>query len=475
MNRSVDPAIRPGASPSSGAQAEAPRARGRRRPDVNPAVAAFLVCLIIPIQIYIGDIRLPPYRVVLLAFIFPAFFRYLSDPTIRRVPSDWLIILFSLWASASLFYTGASVATVGIFNIETIAPYYIARAYVRNLDQFLSFVRVLFGVVAFSIPFALYEVLTKDPIMLTLLGKVFTVLPNVPHEQRFGLDRAQFTFDHPILYGMFCSLAFTVVLYCKDLLQDRWSKLASAVVGFAAFLSLSSGALVCVAFQVALIGWDTVMAKLRSRWTLLLVSGGVIYFLLEVASNRTVPQLIIPFIALNPGTAWTRLSVNSAALDVIYAHPFFGYGLAPWQPPWPVPTGSIDNFWMVMGFRHGAPAFLFIALATLSTVITLARAKVADARIAICRRAVAITIGAFSIAIVTVHLWDAIYCTFIFMLGVGLWVSSPDNAPSPDDAPGEAKPAGDSRLQRARAASASQERARPVFSQDYDRKKEKGS
>lgn len=395
-------------------------------------VACFVLALCVPIQFYLGDLRLSFYRIALLLFIFPAATRFLLDKGIRWRLADWLILFHCLWMATALVSNGAGIESAGISIIETAGAWLLGRVYVRDLGGFVSMVRVLFLCVILSIPFAVYEAVTGVPIVLEMLDKIATVLPNVPHEQRFGVDRAQVVFDHPILYGMFCSLAFTLSIYVLGGPRSGATRLLrGAGVGVATFLSLSSGALVCLAVQGALMSYDFVLRSVRARWVIMLSGAGILYAALEIASSRTVPELLIPLLALNPGTAWTRLAVNDAAIIDIIAHPWLGYGLNAWVPSTPVPTASIDNFWLVIAFRSGLPGIFSLVLAVLASVWTLACAKGMSPAGNACRTAICVTIIAFCISVLTVHLWNASYCIFVFMLACGLWVA--DTPPGVDE------------------------------------------
>lgn len=391
---------------------------------VTSAVATlFVLSLCIPIQLQLGSIRLSPYRIVLLAFLLPAIARCLSDPKIRFHPADLLIGLFAAWGVLSLVANASSIETGAIFIVETLGSYILARAYLTDLARFIGMVRILYLAVAISVPFALYEALTGNPIILTLLDFAFTVLPNVPHEIRLGLDRAQFVFDHPILYGLFCSFAFTFTVYCrKAATSGRFDSFGGVVVSVATFLSLSSGAFVCVVMQLGLIAWDRVLRRIVWRWKAFVGGGALLYLALEFGSGRTMPELLVPFISLNPWTAWSRISVNEAAMDVVFANPLIGIGLQQWDPPWWVPTASIDNFWIVVGLRHGLVGLGLLLLAIAVICYKVGTARQGDIAMARCRIAFVITIAALCASIYTVHIWNSVYCFFFFLLGAGFWL-----------------------------------------------------
>ncbi|MAQ84512.1 MAG: hypothetical protein CMH12_14900 [Maritimibacter sp.] len=408
-------------------------------------VAALIMSFIVPIQIQIGDIRLSFYRIVLLIAIVPVIRRLAVQP-IRVRWVDVVFVLFALYGTLALAATGASVPALGISLIETIGPYMLARAFIRNAEQFSAAVRVLSTSIILMIPFAIYENLTRQPIILNILDTVFPVLPNVPHEQRLGLDRAQVTFDHPILFGMFCAFGFAMSIYAARRRQPpKLSVFRGALVGVATFTSLSSGAFVAVGLQIVLIAYDRILRKVPKRWWILSTTIVVMYIVVELLSNRTVAEISIGFLALNPGTAWTRLSVNEWALEAIMTHPFFGLGFD-WS--WPVPfwivTTSIDNFWLAIAFRQGLVTMLLLLLAVFGIMVTVAFTRQKDAFVNACRVSYIVTFAALSLAIVTVHLWNSAYCTFMLLLGCGLWMTDkqPDSSDVSEEEPEEDKSSG---------------------------------
>ncbi len=387
-------------------------------------VTALIVSFVVPVQIYLGDIRLSFYRIVLIAAIIPVI-RQLSAQPIRFRWVDYVFILFSLYGTVSLAATRASIPALGIFLLETLGPYMLARAFIRNSDQFSTAARVLSTSIIALIPFALYENFTRQPILLKILDTAFPVLPNVPHEQRLGLDRAQVTFDHPILFGMFCAFGFAISIYSARRTKSLKLSLGRGVlVGLATFTSLSSGAFVAVGLQIVLIAYDRILRNVPKRWWMLCIAIIVTYATVELLSNRTVAEISIGFLALNPGTAWTRLNVNGWALEAIMAHPFFGLGFD-WS--WPVPfyivTTSIDNFWLAIAFRQGLITMLLLILAVFGIMVTIAFTRQKDAFVNACRIGFIVTFAALSLAIVTVHLWNSAYCTFMLLLGCGMWMS----------------------------------------------------
>ncbi|MEL6914283.1 MAG: O-antigen ligase family protein [Pseudomonadota bacterium] len=394
-------------------------------------VAAFVIALLVPIQIYLGTIRLSFYRVVLLAALVPMMVQLFSAQPIRFRLADGLVVAYALMGAFALFMTDATLAAIGIFAIESTAPYFLARAFVRSSAQFSAMARTLVVCIVLTIPFALYENFTRDPIILTILDTVLPVLQNVPHEQRLGLDRAQVTFDHPILYGVFCAFGVSLAIYAT---RTRLSVFRGMVVGFAAFLSLSSGAYVAVGLQGLLFLYDFIFQKVRQRWMILAITTAILYAVIEGLSNRTMSQIVLPYLALNPGTAWTRLSVNEWAWTGIMAYPWFGLGFTIfWPAPFWVVTTSIDNFWLAIGFRHGLPSMVLLIASVGAVLWAVIFTRQTDPFVRACRTGFVITFVGLCIAVATVHLWNSTYVAFLFLLGSGMWLTDEQSSDTADD------------------------------------------
>ena len=388
-------------------------------------VPAFLVlAFFVPIQVEVGGLRLSLYRVVLLLAVLPMLARLAALEHFRLRLPDILLIAAAASGGLSLVVTGSSIPTVGIFLLETTVPYFIARAYLRDAAAFGAMARLFSGVVIATMPFAIYESLTGVPILLRGLGAVFTVLPEVPHEVRLGLERAQLTFDHPILYGMVAAMAVPITVYTARLNRDgRMAWIRAGLVSGAVFFSLSAGAWVAVGLQVGLIAYDRILRGWSARWRVFVWGSVTLYVVLEVLSNRSMPEIVVNYLSLNPGTGWTRIVVNDWAWGAVMTYPVFGLGFDwSWPRPFWVPTSSIDNFWLALAFRHGLPLMLLMLAAVASLLYLMARARSDGDDFDRCRTALIITIVAMSIAVYTVHLWNAAYCMFLFLLGCGGWI-----------------------------------------------------
>lgn len=391
-------------------------------------IALFIVSLVMPFFVFLGGLRLSAYRVYLLIFMLTFVIRWLNGSAGRIRAPDILVIFTSLWMTVSLLVNHGIVQQwdfAGILMIETIGPYLAARVLIRNLASFQAFVRWYFLVVAILLPFALIESMTGKPILLDLFRGIIPTYFNVNMEPRMGLERAQASMPHPILFGVFCAPAFALSWYTLSPEGELFKQIRRPfVVGVAVFTSLSSGAFMGVALQAFLIGWDEVLKNIKNRWKVFAVLFGILYIALELASNRNAFQILATELTFSKASAWNRIHIFNHAIDDVYSNPIFGLGQRDWtRPGWM--KSSVDNFWLLAAMRYGILPWFML---TLSVALICWKAVVAPlagehARV---RRGYLIAFISMVVTAFTVHMWDATYCVFMFLMGAGVWFSDPD-------------------------------------------------
>ncbi len=404
---------------------------------VSPLIAIFIFSLALPIIFHLGPLRLSPYRLVLVATIIPCLLAWLSQSMGRIRLPDILMLSTAIWGAIVLAIqqrTGPQaedsffIQSADIFFIETFGTFLFARRYIRDVFAFRRMVGCLVWMVIFLLPFAIYENLTGSPILIELFGKIFSVYGIVNSEPRLGLSRAQGPFDHFILFGVVCSSAFALSFYVFGA-KHAGSRLASVLVAMAAFSSLSSGALLSLVTQAILIVWDKITASVARRWAILAAIVITTYFVVDLLSNRTPFDVFISYLTFNADTSYMRVHIWNYGTQSVMQHPILGIGLNDWErPEWL--GGSIDNFWLVNAVRYGIPGFVLIAASFLSVCFGLGRLKSLPFQVAQCRKALIITLCGLGFSSCTVHLWNAPYVLFIFLLGSGMWMFDHRNSPA---------------------------------------------
>ncbi|WP_209599261.1 O-antigen ligase family protein [Ruegeria sp. HKCCSP351] len=386
-------------------------------------IALMILSFVMPFFFFFIGLRLSAYRLYFLAATIPVLIQWAKGAAGPVRSPDILVLLAAMWAALALFANHGigRWQFAGILVVETVVPYLFARVLIRDYVTFRTAVWWLFAIVLVLVPFALYENITGKPILLNIFGGVFQVYADVNQEPRLGLERAQASMPHPILFGVFCSPVLALSWYVLSPEGAFFKQTQrSIIVSTAVFSSLSSGAFMGVMLQAFLIAWDEILKKIKSRWVIFAIIFGIIYTILELASNRNAFQIIATELTFSAGSAWNRIHIFNHAIDDIFRNPIFGIGLGEWtRPKWMKP--SVDNFWLLIALRYGIPALIFLGLAVIIASYQIIRAPLTGlyARV---RTGFLISFLSLSVSAFTVHLWDATYCLFMFLLGSGMWL-----------------------------------------------------
>lgn len=386
-------------------------------------IALLILSFVMPFFFFFIGLRLSAYRLYFLAATIPVLIQWAKGAAGPVRSPDILVLLAAMWAALALFANHGigRWQFAGILVVETVVPYLFARVLIRDYVTFRTAVWWLFAIVLVLVPFALYENITGKPILLNIFGGVFQVYADVNQEPRLGLERAQASMPHPILFGVFCSPVLALSWYVLSPEGAFFKQTQrSIIVSTAVFSSLSSGAFMGVMLQAFLIAWDEILKKIKSRWVIFAIIFGIIYTILELASNRNAFQIIATELTFSAGSAWNRIHIFNHAIDDIFRNPIFGIGLGEWtRPKWMKP--SVDNFWLLIALRYGIPALIFLGLAVIIASYQIIRAPLTGlyARV---RTGFLISFLSLSVSAFTVHLWDATYCLFMFLLGSGMWL-----------------------------------------------------
>ena len=167
-----------------------------------------LVLLLTPAFFSIGPLSMSPARLVFLVTMPVMLVQLLRGAYGRILLTDILLLCFIGWMALAVIANHpprVALEFIGASAVTLLGAYLAGRSGIRCKADFVAMVRFLALIVMVSFPFAIYEVLTSDPILLTLLRQIpgITTNGNINHDPRLGLWRAQFVFPHPIHYGLF--------------------------------------------------------------------------------------------------------------------------------------------------------------------------------------------------------------------------------------------------------------------------------
>jgi hypothetical protein len=403
-------------------------------------LAVFLVATFLPVYVDVAGLRLTPIRLFLLVGFLPMLIRWLSGAAGRIAVGDVLIVLHGVWIGVAIFAVhGASrIPFIGITVVETVGAYLAGRLLVRNITDYRTFFRYFLIGLALLAPFVVVENLTGRLVLSETLGALAPTHPKAQagaESHRLGFVRAQSVMEHPILWGVVCSIAIANVYF---LYGSRWlRRLALAAFTTAmTFTSLSSGPLLAVALQIIMIGWGWIT---RNAWWALIGLAVIAYVAIDLLSNRTPVQVLISYLTFSPANAYTRLAIWNFGSAEVLRHPLFGIGLNNWErPSWM--TSSVDNFWLATAMRYGLPGVLLLMAGLAANLVQIIRADLPDRLKPVRDGYVIATVGTLMV-LSTVHIWGSAAALILFYFGAGNWMfAGGAAAEATDDAAAEAEP-----------------------------------
>ena len=407
-----------------------------RLPQIKPKSARLPlpVCLLLiafatppELSLSLGGLRLSPYRIIVLTMIVPCLWRLFSGKLGRVRFCDLMIVAHVVWVVIALIAfagVGQGIESGGIYVAEALGGYLIGRCFIRNAEEFVATAKLMQQMVCVLMLVAIAESLTGNHFIRDMSRTVLGGPPLPFIEPRLGLHRAFTSFDHPILYGIFCASTLGMAVYLPSKSRGVITQLRRpAITAAATFFSLSSGAFSALGAQLALVGWDLITRRIANRWWIL---GGIIagtWSVITVLSNRGPVKVFLTYFTFSPGTGYNRLRIWEYGSAEVLRHPVLGIGLGEWQRPAWMVSNSMDNFWLATAVRYGLPAFCFLAMAILSIVGILLTSKDRSRAFLRCRCAWMISISGMSLAACTVHFWNALFCLFCLLIGSGVWMT----------------------------------------------------
>ncbi len=386
-------------------------------------LGCFIFSLILPLGFFVAGFRVDPTRLLAMFTIIPfaaAVYGGRYGPV--RGP-DIFLPLYGIWVLIALIAAHGSeqIDFAGIAFVEVVGAYLIGRVLVRDIETFKFMLRMMMWSLALLLPLALYELATTRMLFTEVFGGVFDTPTRSPSARtRLNLQRIQTVFDHPILFGLFCSMLFAnAYIYFRN---SRFKQVV--IMGFIAVMtmfSLSSAPLLALVLQFGLIVWG-IMTK--DNYKLFIGLAVFFYIAIDLASNRTPITIMIDLLVFESGTAWTRVITFRYAQPVVLDNPIFGIGFHDWpRPHWLV--ASVDNYWLLNAMRYGLVGLIFLAAAFLTHLYQVSVAKVADEETNRFRLGYTIVLAGIIFTIVTVHIWGALLSLVFMYIGAGRWFTDP--------------------------------------------------
>lgn len=425
-----------------------PRARpmagaGGSISDLPWPVGLYLFVVLIPISMKVGPLVMTSVRLMLLVIVVPLALQLVAGRFGRIRATDLLFLAFVLWSGVSIGVNNPTRAVeyVGSTGLEFYGGYLVGRAYIRTPQAFMALARTVILLMLVTMPLAVFETLTGRPLLIELLKNLPFGLGTTSGDNtmpaRLGLNRVQLTFAHPIHYGVFGTLAFSLAFVAlKGQTTTAVRYLSSAAIGICIFISVSSGAVLALVLQIMLIVWATVFAGVKKRWHLLLAVVVAGYVIIDILSTRTPVDVFLSYATFNAHTAYWRSIIFDWGMKNVWGSPIFGIGLNDWVRPWYMGSASVDNFWLLTAMRNGIPGFLLLAAGYLLGLGQVIRRDFStDPLLRQLRLGWVFIFAGMTFTLATVAIWTNIYSYVFFMFGAGLWLSEAQPAGAAAPAP----------------------------------------
>ncbi|MFA9478208.1 O-antigen ligase family protein [Phycisphaerales bacterium AB-hyl4] len=388
-----------------------------------PVLLLFLA-LLLPAETgyHIGDLWITWYRVLLLGMFIPCAVMLASGRAGKWTLADGLVIVWVSWAAITFAYHhGPEIAAQsgGIYVVEGVGAYLIARCFIRDLAAFRAMVALLTAVVIAMLVVTVPEAVTgRNFIREVLAGYT----PSIG--ERWGMKRSYGMFQHPILLGVFCcsavGLSYFVLTHDDKLRTPRVAR--TVLVTLSTFASFSAGPLSAVVVQFGIIGWDRFTTTLRNRWWYLLALFAFFYVVIDVLSNRSPLLVFIDYASFTLHSAYNRVIIWEWGTASVMNHPMFGIGFNEWVRPSWMHSTSMDNFWLLVAVRHGLPAIIALLGAVAYTIWRLTRLEGIDPMHHRARLGWITTMLGLFVVGLSVHFWDHVFVLFAFLLGSIMWM-----------------------------------------------------
>ncbi len=378
-------------------------------------------------SLWIGSLRLMMHRVVLLVFILPALLRLFQARDLRFTLFDGLFVAYNAWTVlVFMVHLGPldGLQFGGSLTLESLGAYVVARAYIRDEAAYEATLGVLLLTIGVVGLLAVPEAFLRSHYIHRWLAPVTGINITIYDEIRRGLMRAASTFEHPILYGAYCSSIAGMVWFSAQRRRQQWRN--QSMLAGATILAMSSAPLNAIVIQGLLGVLNQLTRGIPNRIKMLGGAALIGYILISLLSDRSPIAFIAMNISLDPWTAYHRVLIWTYGMENVWANAVFGLGLGEWVRPGWMHSASVDAFWLLIPMRAGIPAIILLVAATWVLVAHINRRRKNRPR-NIRRAALGWTISFVAVAFTgfTVHYWDALHAYFFLLLGMGGWLADP--------------------------------------------------
>jgi hypothetical protein len=394
------------------------RFRAAAIPRASPLPAWLaLIGLVLPVevQLFIAGAKFTSGRICVSLLLIPAVFK-LCLAGRRLLVSDSFAFVTAAWmVGANVSTDGlSSLSSTGAEALEFLGGYVVARGLFFGFGVLRTFVRVLTVLSILCILFGMADSISGRYVVHNAFAAILHTSPP-GGSFRGNMIRAMSTFDHPILFGVFCSLIAAIMLYSKE--PRRFLYVGFCVLG--CYLSQSSAALTSITIIILAYTYDQVTREYPWRWTA--VWAVVVSLVVGLCLTANHPlDWAINHLTLDPSSGWYRKLIWDAALDKIPQSPLTGFAFNKYGDE--VLDNTIDCVWLVYALRFGVPTITFLFLTNLTALLPVGqsfRSRSEDENYMVqMRTAFSMVLVMFMFIGLTVHFWNYMWIFWSICLGI---------------------------------------------------------
>jgi hypothetical protein len=312
---------------------------------LTASVLAFLLPPVYGLVVYVAAFAwYPPYlsvdlaslnftvrRIVIMAVFLKLFLLTDLPGKFKFILLDKLVIIYFIAILMAGVTTAESFAALLVNQsgqmFDTILPYFAVRLILQNRQRYLTLLK---GILITAIPLAIagfYQCLTgNNPVgyLKQYAAWKISMIGDAPWS-RAWFFRADVTFEHFIMYGLFFAMFGPVCAgilgYVKKHKMLYW--IGMGFMGAGVFSSMSSGPILVAVLAILFIGFY----RYRKYWKIVTTIIIAMCVVVEIIGNRHFYDVLGGF-TLSPGSAWYRSRLIQVGLfeGGMSGHWLAGYG-----------------------------------------------------------------------------------------------------------------------------------------------------
>lgn len=378
---------------------------------------------------YMGDLKLTPIKILIVALTLPAGLKLLLGVARKQrklLASDaYALGLFMCMLSGPLIISG-SRDFISAFSqaMEFYGMYLIGRAFLFDDTSFQHFTRSLQTVTFIVVGVGLLDIISQHYVAIEIARMISPPSPrdldaSDPHFHRVVLGintlRASSTFDHPILFGTFCAAVVPLHLYTPMHRIRRLLLISCSTLGCIA--ALSSAPLLALFIVFAVYFYDLLLHGYAWRWKVLVSSLLLCLVAFSFVANNPLGWLIRN-LTLDPQTGYFRLLMWNIGLEIVGNNPWFGVGFNGAGSY--ILDFSIDSLWLAKTISYGIPMTTFLyfaALAAVTPALNQAIVRKSGSLLDLMSKSFSIVLVVVTFISITVTFWNAVWLFFAICIG----------------------------------------------------------